>query len=172
MSNSRFCLAVTCLALGFTPGALPAQAPAPGAQAPFSAQSGGVRQPEIGARAKNVLTVDGLRFKDANGTGALDPYEDWRLGADVRARDLVSRMTLDEKAGMMLIDTLNPGVGGLVTDTAGRYINEQKMTRFIFRSVVTATPVASTRPGFGGQQVTPEQAATWTNKVQEMAEST
>ena len=174
-------------------------------------------QPTIGARSKAVLTVDGLRFKDANGNGRLDRYEDWRLGVDERVADLVAQMTLEEKAGMMLIDSLNPGSGGAVTAPAEDYIREQKMTRFIFRSVVTAHPVATpaafegrgrggsgrppdatrprdtgsrgggtrprdaTRPGDnarGGdpraalQQVTPGQAAAWTNAIQELAEGT
>ena len=153
-------------------------------------------QPVIGARSKAVLTVGGLRFKDSNGSGQLDRYEDWRLDADTRAADLVSRMTLEEKAGMMLIDTLNPGFGGVVTPPADDYVRNQKMTRFIFRSVVTANPVEPAGRGRGdlegrgaqggrgreggrggpgglaGGQVTPEQAATWTNKIQEIAEST
>ena len=33
--------------------------------------------PEIGAHAKPVLTIDTLRFKDANANGKLDIYEDW-----------------------------------------------------------------------------------------------
>ena len=32
-------------------------------------------QPVIGAHVKRVLTVEGLRFKDSNGNGLLDPYE-------------------------------------------------------------------------------------------------
>jgi beta-glucosidase len=131
-----------------------------------------VAQPSIGARVKRVLTVDGLAFKDANGNGQLDPYEDWRLDAEARAADLVSRMTLEEKAGMMLIDTLNPAFGGVVAAPADDYIRNEKMTRFIFRSVVTASPVESTGRGLGGAQLTPAQAATWTNGIQEIAEST
>src|SRR5262249_11321222 len=37
--------------------------------------------------------------------GKLDPYEDWRLTPEVRARDLVSRLTLEEKAGLMMHGT-------------------------------------------------------------------
>jgi beta-glucosidase len=33
-------------------------------------------QPQIGVRSKAVLDVGGLRFRDANGNGRLDPYED------------------------------------------------------------------------------------------------
>jgi hypothetical protein len=34
-------------------------------------------------------------------------YEDWRQPVDRRVNDLLSQMTLAEKAGMLLIDTLN-----------------------------------------------------------------
>lgn len=50
----------------------------------------------------NILTVDGLKFKDLNKNGLLDPYEDWRLPFDVRAKDLASKMSLDQIAGLML----------------------------------------------------------------------
>jgi beta-glucosidase len=135
----------------------------------------GAEQPPVAARAKPLLTIDGLRFKDANGSGQLDPYEDWRLGVDERVRDLVARMTLDEKAGLMLIDTLNPAAGGATSPQAEDYLRVQQMRRFIFRSVVTATPAEAAsggRGGFGGAQVTPAQAATWTNAIQELAEGT
>ena len=48
------------------------------------------------------LDLAGLRFKDHNRNGRLDPYEDWRLPASERARDLVARMSLEEKAGAMM----------------------------------------------------------------------
>jgi beta-glucosidase len=137
-------------------------------------ESSAPAQPVLGARVKGVLTIDGLRFKDANGNGQLDLYEDWRLDAGARARDLVARMTLDEKAGTMLIDSLSPDFGGEVPKAGDDYVNNQKMTRFILRSVVTTSPVrwSGPGPGFAGQQVTPEQAAIFTNRIQEMAEST
>jgi beta-glucosidase len=59
-------------------------------------------QPEISNHVKNVLVVDGKQFKDLNGNGKLDPYEDWRLSIDQRVNDLVSKMTIEEKTGMML----------------------------------------------------------------------
>lgn len=130
-------------------------------------------QPDLGTRGKAVLISDGLRFKDANGNGTLDPYEDWRLDAAARARDLVAKMTIDEKAGLMLIDTLNPGSGGAATPQVAEYLRNQQMRRFIFRSVVTATPTdTGGGRGFAGAQVTPGQAAAWTNAVQELAEGT
>lgn len=133
---------------------------------------GRMKKPKIGARVKPVLTVKGLRFKDSNGSGQLDPYEDWRLSVQKRIDDLVSRMTLEEKAGLMLIQTLNAGWGGAVEEPAFDYINNQRMHRFILRNLVTANPVQSPNPGFAGQPVTPLEMATWTNKIQELNEAT
>ena len=123
-----------------------------------------IAQPVIGARAKAVISVDGKQFKDANGNGRLDVYEDWRRPVQERIDDLVSQMTLQEKAGLMLINTLNAGTAGALPANALDLIQNQKMSRFILRSVVTATPASG--------QVTPEQAALFTNAVQEASEAT
>ncbi len=47
-----------------------------------------------------ILEVDGLKFKDLNGNGQLDVYEDWRQELDARVKDLYDQMTLEEKAGL------------------------------------------------------------------------
>lgn len=65
--------------------------------------SGGAsRQPEIDSRLVPIIATGKLRFRDLDRDGRLTPYEDWRLPAERRAIDLVSRMTLEEKAGAML----------------------------------------------------------------------
>lgn len=130
-----------------------------------------VEQPPITARSKPVLTVDGLRFKDANGNGRLDPYEDWRLPVEQRVADLVARMNLDEKAGMMLIDSLSADFGGLAPANAVNFIRQQNMTRFVLRNAVTATPDGKPGAGLSGAQVTPRETAQFTNLVQEMCEA-
>jgi beta-glucosidase len=132
----------------------------------------GLPQPLIGAQVKAVLSVDGARFRDANGNGKLDPYEDWRLPVDQRVDNLLGQMTLEEKAGMMMIDTLNADFGGAVPATAADYVNVQKMSRFIFRNTVTANPVKSGAGGFAGVQISPAEAAQFMNAMQRLAEST
>ena len=47
-----------------------------------------------------ILTVDGLQFKDLNGNGQLDVYEDWRADVEDRVKDLYDQMTLAERAGL------------------------------------------------------------------------
>lgn len=59
-------------------------------------------QAELRCHRLRLIEVDGLRFKDHDGNGRLDPYEDWRRPPLERALDLLTRMTLDEKAGAML----------------------------------------------------------------------
>ena len=89
-----------------------------------------------------VLRQDGLEFKDLNRNGVLDPYEDWRLSPERRARDLVGRMTLEEKAGTMMHGTAR-AVGGPMAGAGmgGRYdtaairvlIDSVKVTNLITR---------------------------------------
>jgi beta-glucosidase len=69
-----------------------------------------MEQVMIGARVKPVLELEGLRFRDLNGNGVLDPYEDWRLSAAERAADLVWRMTPEEKIGLMVINSRTMGI--------------------------------------------------------------
>lgn len=59
-------------------------------------------QPRLGTRSVPVLSVDGLRFRDLNRDGRLEPFEDWRLPAADRAADLTGRLSLEEKAGLMM----------------------------------------------------------------------
>lgn len=62
-------------------------------------------QPELGYRSAKILEVDGFQFKDLNRDGELNPYEDWRLSAEARGADLLNRMSLEQKAGFMIIST-------------------------------------------------------------------
>jgi beta-glucosidase len=94
--------------------------------------------------------VDGLTFKDLNRNGKLDPYEDWRLPASVRAADLVQRMSLEELAGLMVHGTL-PSVGPMGAigvgdeydlDKIRRMIDEDQVNTFITRLNGTAQDFA------------------------------
>ncbi|MBU3087198.1 glycoside hydrolase family 3 C-terminal domain-containing protein [Clostridium gasigenes] len=50
----------------------------------------------------SILEIDGFAFKDLNGNGVLDPYEDWRLPIEERIEDLSRQMTVEQIAGLML----------------------------------------------------------------------
>ncbi len=64
--------------------------------------SGGQQLGYSKASGISILTVDGMAFKDLNRNGKLDIYEDWRKPFDQRARDLASKMSIDQMAGLML----------------------------------------------------------------------
>ncbi|MFV8342412.1 glycoside hydrolase family 3 N-terminal domain-containing protein [Flavobacterium sp. XS2P39] len=49
-----------------------------------------------------ILQADGLAFKDLNKNGILDIYEDWRKPVAERAKDLASKMTVEQMSGLML----------------------------------------------------------------------
>ncbi len=110
-----------------------------------------------------VLQQGGFQFKDLNKNGVLDPYEDRRLSPEQRARDLVARMTLEEKAGTMMHGTVrsggptgNVGMGAQYDTAATRaLIDSVKVTNLITR--LTADPAT---------------IAAQNNALQRMAENT
>lgn len=63
------------------------------------------KQPVLGFRSVKIITVNNLQFKDLNRNGLLDKYEDWRLPYAARAKDLISKMSVEEKVGFMLISS-------------------------------------------------------------------
>ena len=66
-------------------------------------------RPRLSAASKDrFIQADGEWFKDMNDNGALDAYENWRLDASQRVADLLSRMSLQQKAGTLSFG----GIGG------------------------------------------------------------
>ena len=80
-----------------------------------------------------ILEVDGLKFKDMNGNGTLDAYEDWRLDEDARSADLIAQMTDEELAGLLFCVSAN-------LDTARSLIPDFKNNCMLFN--LNGIPVA------------------------------
>ena len=59
-----------------------------------------------------TLSADGFRYRDLNKNGRLDIYEDSRMTAEERTEDLLSQMTLEEKAGCMFFSPIGVGKDG------------------------------------------------------------
>lgn len=143
------------------------------------------QQPPIGARSAPVLTVDGLRFRDLDRNGHLDAYEDWRLPAARRAKDLVRRMTIAEKAGMMMhaVNSGYFGPGGTVLEELAppppgalkSPVNVAGVPGFDRadkpspRDLIVNRHVRYIMTSPGGS---PADAARWANSLQSMAEGT
>ena len=91
-------------------------------------------QPTLGYRNVSLLTEDGYRFKDLNRDGALNPYEDWRLDSATRAGDLLARMSLAQKAGLMMHGTLSLNSAGRIDfDAMSSVLNNNYVNTFITR---------------------------------------
>jgi len=116
-------------------------------------------QPTLGVRSAPIIRIGGKKFKDLNRNGRLEPYEDWRRSPQDRARDLVSRMTLEEKAGMMMHGTARSGgplgmVGsgtGYDTAATGRLIRDAAVSSFITR--LRADPATLAAQNNGLQEI-------------------
>ncbi len=130
-----------------------------------------ITQPAVGVRSARVLTVQGLRFKDLNKNGTLDPYEDWRQPVAVRVDNLLAQMTLEEKAGLMVGPTLPMGPNGTLSEGG-----EATPNPFGGATAPLATSDALAkrhiRQFINRVNTDPRTMATWLNRVQEAAEST
>ena len=93
-----------------------------GGNQPPSNSSAPNKAPVVESRVKDIIKVNGRLFRDLNDNGTLDRYEDWRLTDEQRAADLVSRMTLEEKAGLMQITSLRGDIPDLVENRNIRYL--------------------------------------------------
>ena len=126
MLNQKIYLAMVSLSLGVM--SVIGLASLQGASAP--------QQPSIGAHGAPLLKISKLTFKDLNRNGKLDVYEDWRLPVEKRAADLLSKMTLEEKAGLMQITSFN-------ANAAEDYISKRSIRYLILRDNPTARELAS-----------------------------
>ncbi len=137
--------------------------------------------PVIGTTVKKAIELDGKFYRDSNGNGELDPYENWELKDEERVEDLLGRMSVDEKIGMLVIGTRGMGLevadksktsmDGLLDEeedlgdtsifgTTSKYgstasIQDLHMRRFIFR-----------------QNPKPEDLTMWVNAMNQVAEET
>ena len=123
-----------------------------------------------------IITVDGLAFKDLNKNGKLDKYEDWRLPADVRAKDLASKMSVEQIAGLMLYSAhqaipanargFGAGTyGGKPIDSSGMQPYDISDQQKKFLKDDNLRHVLVTRV------INPEVAAKWNNNVQAFVEA-
>ena len=95
---------------------------------------------------------DGLEFRDLDHDGVLAAYEDWRLTPTQRATDLIGRMTLAEKVGLMVHGTATGygsplasiGVGtGYDLDALSILVHEKFVFSMISRLGLPSTELAN-----------------------------
>jgi beta-glucosidase len=111
-----------------------------------------------------VKEADGVRYRDLNKNGKLDIYEDPRQPIEARVEDLLSQMTLEEKAGTLFINGSVVNEDGSIDDpsapggprlSARAQMTQHKMTHFNLWAIPSVKAVS-----------------TWYNQIQAFAEQT
>ncbi len=138
-------------------------------------QRGGATIGYSTASGLKLLEADGYVFKDLNGNGVLDSYEDWRLPYRRRAEDLASRMSIEQIAGLMLysrhqaVPTDSYGewsstYNGVTLEESGLPVSavSDKQKAFLENDNVRAVLVVRVS--------SPEDAARWNNNLQSFCE--
>jgi len=90
--------------------------------------------PDLSYGAESGVTlleeeVDGktVAFKDMNGNGELDAWEDWRLESTERAADLAAQMSIEQIAGLMLFSSHERSPADGLTDAQETYLAESNL---------------------------------------------
>jgi beta-glucosidase len=136
--------------------------------------------PTLGYSESSGVTIiekDGHFFKDLNKDGTIDKYEDWRLSPDERAKDLASKMTIEQIAGLMLYSRHQAIPAGSKGWFAGSYggkafeesganpwdLTDEQM-EFLSKDNLRHILITTVE--------NPETAARWNNNIQAFAEGT
>ena len=131
-------------------------------------QKGG---PVLGYTSAPIIEADGYAFKDLNRNGVLDAYEDWRLPSDERARDLASRLTVEEIAGLMLYSSHQAVPGSAYGIGSATYSNPDHKSWDLTEEQVKFLTEDNLRAVLVTTVESPEVAARWNNNVQTLTES-
>jgi len=134
--------------------------------------------PTLGYSKSSGVTIiekDGLLFKDLSKNGKLEPYEDWRLSPEERAKDLASKLTIEQIAGLMLYSAHQavPAQNGMFSGTYdGRSYDESgeapdaltdQQKKFLIEDYVRHVLLTVVQ--------SPEVAAKWNNRIQALTEA-
>lgn len=129
--------------------------------------------PESGVK---ILTVDRHAFKDLNKNGQLDRYENWRLLPSDRAKDLASKLTIEEIAGLMLYSSHQ----SIPARTNGYFAGTYNGKTFVKGEVDPSDLTDQQKKFLKDDNLrhvlittvqSPEIAAQWNNKLQAFCES-
>lgn len=107
------------------------------------------------------ITPEGTHFRDLNRNGILDQYEDPRLPVSDRVEDLIQRLSIREKAGLLFHQVITVGTPG-DHDVPGPFGPETE------RELVCVKGLSH----FNVHEFASGEAmATWQNKMQKLAET-
>ena len=108
-----------------------------------------------------LTAADGTAYRDLNHNGRMEPFEDQRLSTTERVTDLLGRLSVPEKAGLMFHTVIEAGTDGEVLTGPGRISKsgtaEVVLGKHLNHFNVHALPE-------------PRLAARWANNLQRLAE--
>jgi beta-glucosidase len=114
-------------------------------------------------RPVRLISEDGVEYRDLNGNGVMDPYEDPRLPVEERVADLLGRLTLEEKAGLLFHTVIEAAADGTVKEAPGD-ISKSPTSVVVKQKHLSHFNVHALNDA--------RMAARWYNNLQLIAEST
>jgi beta-glucosidase len=111
--------------------------------------------------AARLTSADGVEYRDLNRNGRMDPFEDPRLPVEQRVADLLGRMSLEEKVGLMFHTVIEAGADGTVKESPGA-ISKSPTSEVVLRKHLTHFNVHVLDDA--------RMAARWHNALQAIAE--
>lgn len=109
------------------------------------------------------VAPDGTRFRDLNGNGTMEPYENPALTPEERVADLLPRLSVEEKAGLLFHTVIEAGANGELLEEPGK----------ISKSATSTVVAGKYMNHFNVHQLgDPRLAARWSNALQKLAEAT
>ena len=110
-----------------------------------------------------TIAPDSTEFRDLNGNGRMDPFENPRLSAEKRTEDLLSRLSLEEKVGLLFHTVIEIGPEGSVLEEPGA----------ISKSPTSEVIIDRAMNHFNVHRIENARAAArWNNALQRLAEKT
>jgi beta-glucosidase len=124
-----------------------------------------MNQNEIVRQHSSLIQMEnGFSYRDLNKNGKLDIYEDPRQPIEARVDELLSQMTLAEKAGMMFIN-------GAAVNADGSLDEQPNPGSFAFGRIAKSQLVEQKMTHFNLWQIPGAQSlAIWHNNLQRLAE--
>ena len=114
----------------------------------------------MGVDELRMTSPEGVEFRDLNGNGVMDPYEDPRLDPSARADDLLGRLSMEEKVGLMFQTVIEAGADGTLVESSGR-ISKSATSTVVLDKHLTHFNVHVLEDA--------RMAARWHNALQELA---
>lgn len=114
-------------------------------------------------RIPTTTSPDGVAYRDLNGNGVLDPYENPTLPIEARVADLVAQLSVEEKVGLLFHTVIEAGTDGELLETPGP----------ISKSPASTVVMAKLLNHFNVHALgSARSAARWHNNLQALAEQT